>query len=128
MEFKDYLKQQAKIKNQTNSSRFQKYDAISEFYSNNPKKDQNDLYKISDGNSKNLFYDKLQELKSKGFKENLKATQVTASDEDYIIIDKLLKEWCWWENGYSEPFDKTQNDKTKDLYYYARKARGMKLK
>jgi hypothetical protein len=26
------------------------------------------------------------------------------------------------------PFDKTQKDKTKDLYYYARECRGLKTK
>ena len=128
MEFKDYLKQQSKIKHENDSNRFQKYDAISEFYDKNPKKGYNELNKETKGNSKVLFLDKIKELNSKGFRENKKATQVTASDEDFIVIDKLLKEWCWWENGYSEPFDKTNKDKTKDLYYYARQTRGMKIK
>jgi hypothetical protein len=128
MEFKDYLKQQSKIKHENDSNRFQKYDAISEFYEKNPKKGYNDLNKETKGNSKILFEDKIKQLNSKGFIENKKATQVTASDEDFIVIDKLLKQWCWWENGYSMPFDKTNKDKTKDLYYYARQTRGMKIK
>lgn len=72
MEFKDYLKQQAKIKHEENSNRFEKYDAISEFYSKNPKKSYNDLHKETKGDSYILFQAKIKELESKGFKENKK--------------------------------------------------------
>lgn len=123
MEFKDYLKQQSKIKHENNSNRFQKYDAISEFYDKNPKKGYNELNKETKGNSKILFNDKIKQLNSKGFIENKNASNNWGGDKDFIMIDKLLKQWCWWENGFSEPSDKTQKDKTKDLYYYAKGAR-----
>lgn len=123
MEFKDYLKQQSKIKHQNELNRFEKYDAIVEFYDKNPKKSWKDLNEFTKGNSKVLFENKIKELNSKGFKENKNASNNWGGDNDFIIIDKLLKQWSWWENGFSEPFDKTQKDKTKDLYYYAKGAK-----
>ena len=72
---------------------------------------------------KALMWYKVKELNSKGFRENKNASNNWGGDKDFIMIDKLLKQWCWWENGFSEPFDKTQKDKTKDLYYYAKGAR-----
>ena len=82
MEFKDYLKQQAKIKHQNELNRFEKYDAIVEFYDKNPKKSWKDLNEFTKGNSKVLFENKIKELNSKGFK----AAEVNGNSQDRAEI------------------------------------------
>lgn len=79
--------------------RFTTFDPVCNFY-NNPR---NVGKTLSNGKSDDLikkwYHNKIGELTKNGYKEN-KNADVTGGDHDYIIIDHIKKEWCWWENGF----------------------------
>ncbi len=44
--------------------------------------------------------DKIAKLEKQGYIHNFNATESTGGDNDFIVIDHLKKEYCFWENGF----------------------------
>lgn len=85
--------------------RYTIFDSIMNFY-NRKKGDYYDLIKeegykgVPPTYHRKWDLDKICELEKAGYKHNVNATERTGGDNDYIVIDHLIKEWCFWENGF----------------------------
>jgi hypothetical protein len=44
--------------------------------------------------------DKISKLEKLGYTHNIAATECTGGDNDYLVIDHVNKEYCFWENGF----------------------------
>ena len=104
------------------------FNPIADFYQANPQVGYNGLEQQQGYNTVahhgmavlKWHRDKMIELESIGYKHCESATAQTGGDNDYLVIDTLKKEFCFWENGF-QPFsgDPKNFPTTRSLDYWS---------